>query len=162
MNLDSRLTIDPSLYIGELLYFQPMYGWGWHYREPHADFVGFDFSCVHDAGVFAIRVREFFEFEGELRGIIGTVEQPRHHFHGLWVASYTMQVGEYDFQENLCARCDVEMGPCRPTLETTTREDGVLVQWPEFSIESFAYLGNGGMLGESPLALSKFMEQMDL
>ena len=96
---------------GRLLYFEPWHGWGWFRLGADGGKESIDYGEVDRAGAFRVRVRRFFTFEGELRGIVGRVEQAGHLFDGLWAATWTMLVGEFDLTDNLCWRWDIELGP---------------------------------------------------
>jgi hypothetical protein len=130
-------------YQGELLCFRPFYGWGWWRLGDGGDKVSLDYEEVDRAGDFHIRVHRVFSFQGELRGILGRVEQPGHLFDGLWAATWTMIVGEYDLKDNLCARWDIELGSSEPGGG----------DWPAEPVAGPAYFGCGGTLGVSRSAI---------
>jgi hypothetical protein len=111
----------------------------------------FDYAEVDAAGAFHIRVDRFFDFEGTPRGLIGRVEQPGHLFEGLWAATWTMCVGEFDFTERLCLRWDIELGPTQPRWA-----DG----WPVAPDMPPAYAGYGGVVAVSDAAIERFYEAM--
>src|SRR4051812_13216729 len=76
--------------VGRLLCFGPLHGWGWFRLDTGGDKAPTDYGEIDTAGPFHIRVRRFFTFQGELRGIVGRVEQPGHLFDGWWAATWTM------------------------------------------------------------------------
>jgi hypothetical protein len=122
-----------------LLCFRPFYGWGWWRLGDGGDKISLAYEEVDRAGDFHIRVQRFFSFQEELRGIVGRVEQPGHLFDGLWAATWTMNVGEYDLTDNLCGRWDIELGPTEPGGG----------DWPAEPVAEPAYFGCGGTLGVS-------------
>src|SRR6267378_1969216 len=129
MSLDSKcLSFE-----GQLLCFKPGYGWGWSRLDKTDEFVGVDYAQVEQAGPFHIRVHHFFSFQGELRGLVGRVEQAGHLFDGLWVAVAQMIVGEFDFRERLCHRWDIELGSAQPSGD----------DWPHIRGVSPIYSGFG-------------------
>ena len=60
---------------GQLLCFRPFYGWGWYRHDTDGDKAPLGYAEVDRAGDFHIRVHRFFAFRGELRGLVGRVEQ---------------------------------------------------------------------------------------
>ena len=130
-------------YIGQLLCFEPWHGWGWSHLDAAVGKVSTDYGAVDAAGSFHILVRRFFAFRGELRGVVGRVEQAGHLFDGMWAATWTMLVGEFDLVENLCWRWDIELGPSEPGGE----------EWPTEPSTPPAYFGTGGVLGVSQGAI---------
>ena len=102
---------------GELGCFKPGYGWGWSRLDKTDEYVPVDYPQIEQAGLFRIRVHRFFSFQGELRGIVGLVEQPRHLFDGFWIVAAQMHGGEFDLTDKLCLRWDIELGPGTPTQE---------------------------------------------
>ena len=100
---------------GRLLCFEPWHGWGWFRLGADGGKESIDYGEVDRAGALHVRVHRFFTFEGELRGIVGRVEQPGHLFDGLWAVTWTMLVGEFDLTDNLCRRWDIELGPGEPS-----------------------------------------------
>lgn len=126
-------------YQGQRLCFQPWYGWGWFRLDADGDKAPLDYGEVDRAGGFHIRVHRFFTFQGELRGLVGRVEQAGHLFDGLWAATWTMLVGDFDLTTHLCWRWDIELGPTEPTGDT----------WPAEPVTEPAYFGSGGVLAVS-------------
>jgi hypothetical protein len=107
-----------------------------------------DYGEVDRAGSFQIRVHRFFSFQGELRGIVGQVEQPGHLFHGLWAATWTMLVGEFNLTDKLCWRWDIQMSPSEPVGD----------DWPDEPDTAPAYFGLGGSLGVSHDAIETWWD----
>src|SRR5438477_2238501 len=136
-------------YEGQLLCCKPNHGWGWYRLGVRDDDRFIDYAEIDAAGAFHIRVNRFFTFEGELRGLVGRVEQAEHMFDGLWAATWTMLVGEFDFVERLCWRWDIELGPAEP------RGD----EWPAVPNTPPAYAGYG-VLAVSHAAIARFWEGM--
>lgn len=143
------LPISSREYVGRLLCFKPGYGWGWSRLDKSGDEAFVDYAEVERAGSFYIRIHRFFRFQGELRGAVGRVEQPGHMFHGMWAATWTMLVGEFDFVEKLCHRWDIELGPVEPSGD----------DWPQIDGVSPAYSGYG-ILAVSQDALARFFESL--
>ena len=133
-------------YRGQLLCFGPMYGWGWFRLGAEGEKEPTDYAEVDRAGIFHIRVHRFFTFRGELRGVVGRVEQTGHLFDGLWATTWTMLVGEFDLTDNLCWRWDSEFGPDEPGGPS---ED----DWPTEPVRNPAYFGFGGTLAVSRSAI---------
>ena len=145
------MSLAPSILSleGHLLCFEPRYGLGW-YRLGVSDSESFlDYTEVATAGAFNIRVRRTFDFEGEPRGVVGRVEESGHLFDGLWAATWTMLVGEFDLDTRLCLRWDIELGPTEP------RGDN----WPSSPDTPPAYAGHGGVLAVSRAAIRVFTER---
>jgi hypothetical protein len=71
-------------------------------------------------------------------------------FDRLWIATWTMLVGEFDLTDNLCWRWDSELGPSEPRIE-----DG----WPISPDTPPAFAGHGGVLAESHVAIRLFRER---
>jgi hypothetical protein len=130
-------------YEGQLLCFGPRYGWGWFHLDTDRGKVPMDYGEVDRAGAFHIRVHRFFTFQGELRGIVGRVEQAGHLFDGMWATTWTMDVGEYNLVDNLCWRWDIELSPSEPRGE----------DWPAEPDAVPAYFGYGGVLAVSHAAI---------
>jgi hypothetical protein len=126
-------------YQGQLLCFGPQHGWGWFRLSAGGGKVSLDYGAVDSAGAFHIRVHRFFTFQGELRGIVGRVEQVGHLFDGLWATTWTMLVGEHDLTDNLCWRWDIELGVAEPSGD----------DWPAEPVTEPAYFGHGGVLAVS-------------
>ena len=108
------LNENCKIYLNELIAFKPEYGWGWtrldapEIRVPaQVNGVPFPFHC---------RIREFFDYRGELRGFVGRVEQPEHIYDGLLVVVSTRVVGTFNFTDNL-PRCDIQLGADEPSSE---------------------------------------------
>lgn len=129
-------------YEGQLSCFAPRHGWGWFRRDARGGKEPVDYAGIDRAGDFHLRARRFFASEGELRGVVGRVEQPGHPFDGPWAAAWTMLVGEYDLTDRLCWRWDIELGPREPG------GDG----WPAEPDTPPAYFGTGGVLAASRAA----------
>lgn len=136
-------------YEGHLLCFKPLHGWGWYRLGVSDDERFINYAEIDAAGEFHIRVHRFFDFEGEPRGLVGRVEQPGHLFDGLWAATWTMVVGEFDFVERLCLRWDIELGPAEPQGD----------EWPATPDTPPAYGGHGGVLAVSHAAITSFMQR---
>jgi hypothetical protein len=148
----ATMSLKPSIreQEGQLVCFEPWPGWGW-YRLGVTDEDRFlDYATIDAAGVFLIRVRRVFDVEGRPRGLVGQVEQDGHLFDGLWVATWTMLVGEFDLTDNLCWRWDCELGPSEPRFD-----DG----WPTPPEMPPAFAGYGGVLAESRAAIRAFRER---
>jgi hypothetical protein len=103
---------------------------------------------VDTAGAFHIRVPRIFDFQGEPRGVVGRVEESGHLFDGLWAATWTMIVGEFDLDTRLCPRWDIELGPTEPSDD----------EWPSSPDMPPAYAGHGGILAVSHAAIKRFSE----
>ena len=138
-------------FAGKLLCFMPWYGWGWFQLAAGGEQVPTDFGEIDKAGAFQIRVNRFFSIQGELRGIIGRVEQSGHLFDGFWVATWTMLVGEWDLAENLCWRWDLQLGVDEPLGD----------EWPAEPKEPPAYFGYGGVLAVSLAAYEAWKAVFD-
>lgn len=130
-------------HVGKLLCFKPMYGWGWFQLDSNREKAPTDYAPIDKAGDFPIRVQRFFSYQGELRGIVGRVEQTGHLFDGLWIVTWTMLVGEFDFTERLCWRWDSELSPHEPTID----------EWPTAPEIQPAWFGFGGVLAVSQAAI---------
>jgi hypothetical protein len=130
-------------YKGELLCFGPCNGWGWFQLDASGEKASIDYGEIDKAGDFHIRVHRFFSFQGELRGIVGRVEQAGHLFDGLWATTWTMLVGEFNLTDKLCWRWDIELGPREPTGD----------DWPAEPDKPPAWFGLGGVLAVSPSAI---------
>ena len=141
------LATSSLSYEGQLLCYRPGYGWGWSRLDKSGDDVSVEYDEVESAGAFHIRVQRFFSFQGELRGIVGRVEEPGHMFNGLWAATWTMLVGDYDFVEKLCHRWDIELGPVEPSGD----------DWPQIRDASPIYSGYG-VLAVSQDAVVRYFE----
>jgi hypothetical protein len=135
-------------YEGQLLCFEPRHGWGWSRLGVSEADRFLDYAEIDAAGPFHIRVHRFFDFEGKPRGLVGRVEQAGHLFDGLWVATWTMCVGAFDFVDRLCLRWDIELGPTEPQCE----------EWPVAPDTPPAYAGNGGVLAVSHAAIRHFSD----
>ena len=88
------LNENCKTYLNEFVAFKPEYGWGWtrldapESRVPaQVNGVPFPFHC---------RIRDFFDFRGELRGFVGRVEQAEHIYNGLLVVVSTRVVGTFN------------------------------------------------------------------
>lgn len=88
------LTPDCRSYVGRTVLIAPFYGWGWDFGS-QARYTSYD--DVDRAGPFHAVITRFFEWEGELRGGIGTVQERGHALDGLRVAFSTRHVGEWNF-----------------------------------------------------------------
>ena len=145
--IETILALQPSIRnrIGQLVCFEPRYGFWW-YRLGESDSNRFlDYNEVDISGAFHIRIRRTFDYEGELRGLVGQVEESGHLFDGLWAATWTMLVGEFDLDSRLCIRWDIELGAIEPEGE-----------WPYVASTSSAYAGHGGVLAASYEAIRHF------
>ena len=78
------------------------------------------------------------------------VEGFNRAFDGLWAATWTMCVGEFDLVARLCARWDIELGPTEPRFED---------EWPITPDTPPAFAGLGGVLAESHAAIRAFRER---
>ena len=67
------LTKDVERFIGEQLYVEPIYGWGWH------DGSGKPTTMPPP---FHARLLWLWPFRGELRGGVCGIEQPGHGYNG--------------------------------------------------------------------------------
>jgi hypothetical protein len=128
MLLDSCLA-----YVGREVCVLPTYGWGWH-RD--AECVGDDdYSRIEAASFFTVRVERLFRFRDVMRGVVGVVTSPRHMFSGLHIIAAEMHEGEHDFEDRICWRYDLWLGPRAPSTD----------EWP--TIEGPNVLEGYGMLG---------------
>jgi hypothetical protein len=125
------------------LCFGPCHGWGWFHLDAGGAKEPTDYGEVDKVGSFHIRVHRFFTSRGELRGLVGRVEQAGHLFDGLWAATWTMLVGDFDLTDRLCWRWDIELGPSEPGGD----------DWPAEPDASPAYFGTGGVLAVSSGAI---------
>ena len=136
--------------VGQLVCFEPWPGWGWYRLGVREEDRFLDYATIDAAGLFHIRVRRIFDFEGQPRGIVGQVEQVGHLFDGLWVATWTMLVGEFDLTDNLCWRWDSEIGQTEPRFAD---------EWPIAPDTPSAFAGHGGVVAESHAAIKAFRER---
>ncbi len=136
-------------YEGQLLCCEPNPGWGWRRLGVPDDIRFIDYAEIDAAGAFQIRVHRFFDVEGKPRGLVGRVEQAGHLFDGLWAATWTMQVGDFDFVENLCPRWDIELGLAEPRVD----------EWPVAPDTAPAYAGYS-VIAESLAAIARFWEEL--
>ena len=143
------LAVSSRNYEGQLLCYQPGYGWGWYRLDKTGDDAVVDYAQVDRAGAFHIRVHRFFSIQAELRGIVGRVEHPDHMFDQMWTATWIMVVGEWDLTVRLCPRWDIELGPFEPSGD----------EWPQMREASPVYSGHG-VLGVSRQALSRYFESL--
>jgi hypothetical protein len=124
------IIVQPEKYLGQLLYLKPTYGWGW---VGQADNSRVDYASIDAAGGCQVRVLQFFTWRGEVRGIVGKVEQSGHLFDKLWIVCGAMVSGEHDFAEHLCRRYDLELGTQEPTQD----------EWPRIKPGERNYAGYG-------------------
>ena len=131
---------SPEEYLGELLYLQPVYGWGWgrydggSSREDHAP--------IATPSSFSVRVRYILGFKMDGRGgarnvVVGVVELAGHPFDHYWVACSNRLHWRHDFVGRLCLHWDLWLAPSRPHGQVPDRPTGAP-----------AYVGNG-ILAES-------------
>jgi hypothetical protein len=149
---EADVSLPPSVreFEGHLVCFEPWRGWGWYRLGVSEENRFLDYALIDAAGVFHIRVRHIFDVEGQPRGLIGQVEQVGHLFDGLWAATWTMCVGEFDLVERLCERWDIELGPSEPRMEA---------EWPVPPDTPPAFAGHGGLLAVSHAAIKAFRER---
>ena len=121
-------------YLGSLVAVKPIYGWGWYRLDAPEIPVPAEVNGVPRP--FHCRIKDFFYFQGELRGAVGAIEEPGHIYDGFWVVFYTRLVGIYTFTDSL-PHCDVQVGSVMPVGE-----------WPEFTSGSPIVSGYG-FVGES-------------
>lgn len=136
----------PERYIGGLLYLKPGYCWGWRCTDGDAP-AGLNYDIVDQAGPFHIRVKRFFVFRDELRGVVGTVEQEGHFLNGYWAACGEMSAGVHNFTDELSIRCDLSIGPAEPSGE-----------WPMVRNCSPTYDGHG-ILAEDEDTISRYWDK---
>ena len=117
------LVVAPEEYIGRRLLVEPGYGWGWTRRDDLS--IRVDYAQVQAQGGFHVRVRYFFTYRGEWKGLVGVVEQAGHSFDGLWIGCTTRLSGNHDFTANLCYNWDLDIGPARPQGEKHWQPVGV-------------------------------------
>jgi len=101
------IEADPKSYVGSLLWLRPTYGWGWVRLDDPEQTI--DYSAIY-RGDFGVRVQSFFFFKGELRGLVGRVEQVGHQFNDQWIVCGEMHAGTHDFDNRLCLRWDLDIG----------------------------------------------------
>jgi hypothetical protein len=116
-------------YVGSLVAVKPVWGWGWSRLDAPEVPVPAEVNGVPRP--FHCRVKDFFCFQDELRGVIGKVEGSGHIYDGLWVVFSTRVVGTYNFTDRL-PYCDVQLGSVMPVGE-----------WPEFTSGSPIVNGYG-------------------
>lgn len=129
-------------FVGSDLWVHPNYGWGWN--RDGSPLPPEDFERIEAAGCFKVRVDRLFRFAGELRGVVGRIVADGHPFGDLNVVAAEMLVGEHDFNERLCRRYDLWIGPGSITLD----------DWP--SITGPGLIGGYGTVGASTSALEAF------
>lgn len=141
------MSLDPRCldFKGKALCCKPYYGWGWSRLDKTDEFVAVDYSQVDRAGTFYIHIHRFFSLQGELRGVVGRVEQTGHLFDGLWAVTWTMIVGQFDFTERLCHRWDIELGPAEPVGD----------DWPHIRGVSPIYSGFGVLTASDDVLLAE-------
>jgi hypothetical protein len=128
-------------YKGRLVAVKPVYGWGWSRLDAPEIPVPAEVNGVPRP--FHCLIKEFFLYQGALRGAVGVIAEPGHTYDGLWVVFYTRLVGIYDFTDSL-PHCDVQIGAAVPVGE-----------WPEFT--SGAPIVNGyGFVGASLRHLNEY------
>ncbi|MGI8549583.1 MAG: hypothetical protein ACR2PL_02130 [Dehalococcoidia bacterium] len=131
------IVAPPEEYLGQLLYLRPGYGWGWRGADESERV---DYAPIDAAGGCQVRVSRFFTWRGEVRGVVGKVEQPGHIFHNLWIVCGAMIKGEHDFTEHLCLRYDLELGLQEPGEE----------EWPCIAAGKRHYAGYGILSATEP------------
>jgi len=102
------IEADPNSYVGSLLWLRPTYGWGWVRLDDPEQTI--DYSAINQGGDFGVRVQSFFSLKGELRGLVGRVEQVAHQFNDQWIVCGEMHAGTHDFESRLCLRWDLDIG----------------------------------------------------
>lgn len=105
---------EPSCdnFVGKDLICLPTYGSGWFRSDLEQ---AADFDIIACAGHFTLCLEGFFYYGARRNGIYGLVVQPGHIFDGLSVEGTIMQYGEFGFEESLCHRIDLEIGPVFPS-----------------------------------------------
>jgi len=116
-------------YLGSLVAVKPVYGWGWSRLDAPEIPVPAEVNGVPRS--FHCRIKDFFYFQGELRGAVGSIEEQGHIYDGLWIIFSTRVVGIHNFTD-LLPHCDVQIGPVVPAGE-----------WPEFTSGSPIVNGYG-------------------
>jgi len=126
------LDVQCLEYVGKEVWAVPRYGWGWTLGSRGSMPFG-DYGTIEAAGPFAIRVASFFDFQNELRGILGVVTSRQHPFHALHVVSAQMLGPEMtDLTGRICSRWDIALGTHGP----------VGSGWATFDAASLAYEGS--------------------
>src|SRR5262249_3351576 len=138
------LLISSEKYVGALVCVRPTYGWGWHRADDPTAKV--DFTLIHSAGDFELRIEKLFSCGDELRGISGQAHATGHPFDEFRVVCATMLVGEYNLRDRLCVRWDLQIGKGEPQGE-----------WPEINSGGPSW-GGYGIVAESAAMIDKWFE----
>ena len=137
MGLDQTCTG----YLHALLAVKPVYGWGWSRLDDPDKPVDYEVNGAPTP--FHGRVRDFFSYRGELRGVVGRIEQTGHIYDGFWVVVSTRVTGIYNFTDNI-PYCDIQIGPNRP-----------VGSWPGFK-SGAPIVGGYGFIGESHQRIQEY------
>jgi len=130
------MGLDPrsAAYIGRTVWARPVYGYGWS-RGLHGPLSYHAYSDVAAAGPFTILVERMFDFDGEPRGIVGTVATAHALFAGLHVvAGVMLGPDECDLERRICNRWRIDFA-------VHPASDGAR-GWPTFAAPDILYEGS--------------------
>ncbi len=141
------------LYAGKPLFVKVHYGWGWQRTEPSR--VAQPTEAPPD---FVLRVVEFFEWEGVLRGGVAKVEEPDHVFNGYWVVFYTRPLGSYNFTDNPTTY-SIQIGLNEPRMLDPSEDPELAKYWPLWEFTGEPQVLGFGMIAASPEDIARWEEK---
>jgi len=123
---------------------KPIYGWGWSSTGDPPMPVPAEINGVPRP--FSLIIRDFYRFEGELRGVIGIIKEPGHVYDRCW-ANLSLRVGwECNFTDEM-GYYDLEIAQPEPIRG----QKG----WPEFPA-GVPVVNGYGIVAESMRRIEKY------
>lgn len=112
------LTPECEKYVGRSVLVEPIYGYGWtqQIETPTGAY-----PEVELPRPFHVRIDRLFDFAGEMRGGIATVQEEGHPLDGKRVAFSTRTLGTWDFASKI-AHYNLHVG----TVERVTDKGWIL------------------------------------
>jgi hypothetical protein len=133
-------------YVGKLLFFHAHSGWGWLEIMPTTD--NENFIPVNPPLDFHLRIKDFYMWQGVLRGAIARVEEAGHQFDGYWAISCTRTYGTFNFTDNINS-LNIGICPGEPKLLDPSIDPEIAPYWPLWSLSGKLQLRGYGMAAVS-------------
>lgn len=132
--------------LGNTVFCTPVEYYGWSSAEGSES----DLRSAPVPKPFHVRITELHDHAGELRALVGSIQEPDHPFDQLWVAfcirdSYLSEEAEgkmfFDLTSNL-GKYNISIGPQKPRVEIDFAKP--MVEWVQIEgqpvVHGFSYL----------------------
>ncbi|HEX5222404.1 MAG TPA: hypothetical protein VFZ59_22815 [Verrucomicrobiae bacterium] len=150
-----RLSDTVLVHLDQIVFAFPIYGWGWGEGEG----VWSNSTATTHVEVpspFHFKVDSFFDWNGERRGGIGQIIQPRHLYDQRWLLFFIRVCGVFDFNSDI-ADYNFYIANAKPCLHPPSYDPVMAQRWPLPDLTGRSVHGFG-LIGSTCETITEFEE----